>query len=807
MFSHAIFHYLAVALFLSAHWLVGWTKAEDVIMHDSAFYGLSPPVYPTPQGEGTGDWANAYARAKALVSGLSLEEKVSLTGGIDTGTACSGSIPAIPRVNFSGLCLSDAGNGLRSTDFVSAWPSGIHVGARCGNDSWNRELAYKRAIAMGQEFRAKGVNILLGPVVGPLGRVATGGRNWEGFSNDPYLCGALAYDTVQGVQSTGVITSTKHFIGNEQETNRNPEGNVSAVSSNIDDKTMHELYLWPFQDALRAGTGNIMCSYNRVNNSYGCSNSKTMNGLLKTELGFQGFVVTDWGAHHAGVATALAGLDMAMPSGEQFWGNHLITAVKNGSVPESRVDDMVTRIIATWYKMGQDQSFESPGIGMPGDLTKPHQKVLGKSPNSRAILFQGAVEGHVLVKNKNNALPLQSPQLVSLFGYSAKAPDVFTPGGRGWNGGASSAGSPGQQIAPGGTLISGGGSGGNQPAYVSSPFEALSLRAQREDTSLYWDFVSGDPYVDAASDVCIVVGNAWASEGSDRSDDVGDNPPPPLHDDFTDGLILNVARKCANTVVVLHNAGVRLVDTFVDHPNVTAVIFAHLPGQDSGSALVGILYGDVSPSGKLPYSVPMNETDFGGLLYPDKGDGPFALFPQSDFAEGSMLDYRAFEAAGVTPRFEFGFGMGYAAFEYQGLGIEVRGAGGPRWAPYPTGEIVQGGREDLWDVVIVVTASVTNTGHMAAAEVAQLYVVLPSTPPSSSEGSGSGAAAVKQLRGFAKPVIEPGETATVEFFLTRRDLSTWDVDAQEWLLQRGDYGIFVGSSSRELPLVGTVRVP
>ncbi|KAJ8133189.1 hypothetical protein O1611_g434 [Lasiodiplodia mahajangana] len=207
------------------------------------------------QGTGTGDWADAYAQAKELVSLLSLEEKVNLTGGISVDSSCSGVIPSIPRVNFTGLCLSDAGNGPRTTNFVSSWPAGLSVGA-----SWNRELAHKRAVGMGGEFRAKGVNILLGPVVGPLGRIASSGRNWEGFSNDPYLCGALAYQTVGGVQSTGVITSTKHFIANEQETNRNPEGDVFAVSANIDDKTMHELYLWPFQDAVKAGTGNIMCS-------------------------------------------------------------------------------------------------------------------------------------------------------------------------------------------------------------------------------------------------------------------------------------------------------------------------------------------------------------------------------------------------------------------------------------------------------------------------------------------------------------------------------------------------------------------
>ncbi|RWA06820.1 hypothetical protein EKO27_g8291 [Xylaria grammica] len=378
---------LSPAIYLLAC-LVAPGLAQDVITDDTFFYGQSPPVYPSPQGTGTGDWADAYSQAKDLVSELSREEKVTLTGGISVNSACSGSIPAIPRVNFTGLCLSDAGNGPRSTNFVSSWPAGLSVGA-----SWNRELAHKRAVGMGGEFRAKGVNILLGPVVGPLGRIASSGRNWEGFSNDPYLCGALAYQTVEGTQSTGVITSTKHFIANEQETNRNPSGQITAVSSNIDDKTMHELYLWPFQDAVKAGTGNIMCSYNRVNNSYGCANSKTQNGLLKTELGFQGFVVTDWGAHHSGVATALAGLDMVMPSGSPFWAGNLTTAVNNGSVPESRLDDMATRILATWFKMKQEDGFPSPGVGMARNLAAPHQKVIATSPSNKDVLLQGRGRG------------------------------------------------------------------------------------------------------------------------------------------------------------------------------------------------------------------------------------------------------------------------------------------------------------------------------------------------------------------------------------------------------------------------------
>ncbi|KAL2016124.1 hypothetical protein VTK56DRAFT_4243 [Thermocarpiscus australiensis] len=755
---------------------------------------------------GAGSWAEAFTKAKALVGRMTLAEKVNLTAGVSSNTSCPGFLPGIPRLGFRGMCLGDAGNGLRGTDFVSTWPSGIHVGA-----SWNRALARQRGEGMGGEFRKKGVNVLLGPVVGPAGRVVLSGRNWEGFSSDPYLSGALVYETVSAVQAAGVIASTKHFVANEQETNRMPSGEVESVSSNIDDRTMHEVYLWPFQDAVHAGSGSIMCSYNRVNNSYGCANSKTLNGLLKTELGFQGWVISDWGAQHAGTATALAGMDMTMPNGNAFWGSHLVEGVTNGSVPESRLDDMVTRTIAAWYLMGQDQGFPDPGVGMAVDITKPHQIVDARNSSFRSTLFDGAVEGHVLVKNIRNALPLQRPKMLSIFGYSAKNPDqnTYTGGlspwlygaqsfnwtefGAGFFGWSSTSGKT--AIAANGTIYSGGGSGATSLSLAVSPFDALVQQAYDDGTALSWDFDSGTPAVHPASDACLVFGNAYAAEGADR---------PAARDDYTDGLVRHVAARCNNTVVVLHNAGVRLVDQFVDHPNVTALLFAHLPGEASGAALVALLYGRANPSGRLPYTVARNESDY-PVLGPDLPAGDFTLFPQSNFSEGVLVDYRHFDARNITPRYEFGFGLSYTSFAYSNLAIRKvddgggGGGGGQNrknlFDEYPSGEVMQGGQADLWDVLVEVRADVTNTGAVAGAEVAQLYVGVPA------EG-----APVRQLRGFEKPFLNVSGTATVRFGLTRRDLSVWDVVAQRWRLVRGEYTIEVGRSSRDLPLVGRVTI-
>ncbi|KAI1485618.1 glycosyl hydrolase family 3 N terminal domain-containing protein [Biscogniauxia mediterranea] len=787
---------------------------DDVITSDTYFYGQSEPVYPTPQTAEQGAWKEAVAKAKKFVSQLTLEEKVNLTAGATSETGCSGFIPAIPRLGFPGICVTDAGNGIRGTDFVTSWPSGIHVGA-----SWNKDLAYQRAAFMGGEAKAKGVNTILGPVVGPAGRVVRGGRNWEGFSIDPYLAGKLVHETVAGIQSAGVSACTKHFIAQEQETHRLPTSSgafAESVSSNVDDRTIHELYLWPFYDAVKAGTGSIMCSYNRLNNSYACGNSKALNGLLKTELGFQGYVMSDWGAQMSGVSTALAGLDVAMPDGEGTWGGNLTLAVNNGSVPISRVDDMATRVIASWYQMKQDKpdGISTPGNGMPVDLNAAHKIIDARNPKSKSVIFDGAVEGHVLVKNANNALPLDSAKIkmISLFGYSAKAPNQMNPAPApegmsfaAWSLGVESANltevnmgffgdlnmtySP---IAPNGTLISGGGSGATAQSLISAPYDALVSQCQEDGTALFWDFESGNPAVVPTSDACIVIGNAWATEGYDR---------PSLRDDFTDGLIENVASQCANTIVVFHNAGARLVDTFVDHPNVTAVMFAHLPGQDSGKALVSLLYGRSNPSGRLPYTVARNESDYGRLLDPDLTLAPSAHqhFPQSDFAEGTLVDYRHFDAAGIEPRYAFGFGLSYTTFDYANLRISSKKGGLREEYPTTAAVVAAGGQADLWDVVAVVQADVRNTGPRAGREVAQLYVGMP-------RGGDDARTPIRQLRGFEKPALEPGREATVEFRLTRRDLSVWDAARQRWRLPRGTYAVHVGRNSRDLLLNGTLVI-
>lgn len=535
-----------------------------------------------------------------------------------------------------------------------------------------------------------------------------------------------------------------------------------------------------------------MCSYNRLNNSYGCQNSHLLNGILKTELGFQGFVLTDWGAQHSGVANAEAGMDSAaLPEGGNYetglWGKNLTLAVQNGTLPEHRLDDMVVRVLAGYYKLGQDQLMKQPGLGFPADHTLPHASVYAVDPAMDDVRLQGAIESHVLVKNVNNSLPLKKPQMLSIYGYSAKMQDFYRPQD---NLGADIPYGTVSDIFSKGTLFVGGGSGVTGAHRAVAPMDAIRQRARDDRTQLFWDFESAQPGltgVNGNTDACLVFGNAYASEGVDKD---------AIRDDYTDGLILSVAANCSNTVVVLHNTGARLVDQFVDHPNITAIIMAHLPGEESGTALVQILYGDANPSGKLPYTVAKNESDYGDLLLPDQAIAPYGIFPQSNFTEGNFIDYRHFDREEIEPRYEFGFGLSYTTFALEDLNVAV--LSNASLDRYPRGPIVQGGPVGQWDLVARVTARVTNTGDMAGAEVAQLYLGIPDDEEHTIPA--------RQLRGFTKPFLEPGESADVTFELTRRDLSVWDVVAQKWALGEGEYKVFVGTSSRDLPLEGTFTI-
>ncbi|KAI5287360.1 hypothetical protein KEM54_006045, partial [Ascosphaera aggregata] len=480
-----------ITQFFRELYLVQKHSLTNPVIDQAQSIAYSPPYYPSPWMDGQGDWAEAYQKAKAFVSQLTLAEKVNLTTGTGYSMdACIGQTGSIDRVGFSGLCLQDSPLGMRfagvSTDeiqgdYVSSFPAGVNVAA-----TFSKDLAYERGRAMGEEFRDKGVDIQLGPVVGPIGRTPYMGRNWEGFSPDPVVSGKLVAETIKGIQDAGVIASVKHYIAYEQERFRQvPESihygwNITdTISSNVDDVTMHELYLWPFADAVRAGVGSVLCGYNQVNNSYACQNSYAINRLLKAELGFQGFVVTDWQGQHSGVASALAGLDMSMPgdtlfdTGDSYWGSNLTISVLNGTVPQWRLDDMTVRVMSAYYKVHRDahkvpinfNSWDTSDYGYQHFYSKKGWGKINKHLNVRKHhalnAREVAAKSIVLLKNEKKALPLTGlEKQIGIFGEDA-GPSAAGPNGCADHG------------CDKGTLAQGWGSGTAPFPYLITPYEAI----------------------------------------------------------------------------------------------------------------------------------------------------------------------------------------------------------------------------------------------------------------------------------------------------------------------------------------------
>ncbi|QIX02239.1 hypothetical protein AMS68_007756 [Peltaster fructicola] len=743
-------------------------------------------------------WSEARTQAEALVAQMSNTEKQNITYGFPSN--CVGQTGSVDRLKIPGFCLADAENGVRQTDFVNAYPAGISVAA-----SWNKDLAYWRGKYMGAEFKRKGNHAALGPVVGPIGRMAKDGRAFEGFGSDPFLAGKLAAHTIEGLQEN-VMAVVKHLIYNEQETMRQEHGATPAISANVDDTTAHELYLWPFVDAVRADVAAVMSSYNRINGTYASQNNKTLNGLLKGELAFPGFVVTDWNSQHSGSESAVNGLDMAMPNSKGYWQDALPAFVAAGNLTQERFDDMVTRTLTAWFKVigGPDADFPEAGVGMFADLLQPHALVDARDPESKDTILQGAIEGHVLVKNTNNALPLNQPKLLSLFGFDATIPKkyypstplgldyIFTQGfeSAGLNltqllqlaGSGNATAAP--QVADGGILWNGGGSGANHPSALSETYGAIQQRARRDDTYLYWNFLDPTVEVHPLSSACLVFINELTSEMFDRVT---------LAPSIADAYVLNVASQCNNTIVVTHNPAIRTVDAWIENPNITAVVYAHFPGNDAGESLAQVLYGESSPSGRLPYTVAKNDTDYGSLENPCL-EGDLTTDAYCNFTEGIYTDYRYFLKNSITPRFAFGYGLTYSTFSYSNFTASwIDGADLSTSPPDPE-DMTPGGIESLFDEVAMAHITVTNTGNVYTAEVPQLYVHFPGE-----------AQQVHFLRGFDKVWLEPGESWEACFELTRRDLSRWNVVSQSWELAQGEVELRVGPNAGEIKFTNTLQ--
>jgi beta-glucosidase len=686
--------------------------------------------------------------AKAFVQQLNLTEKCAMTAGV--GGPCTGNVLHIPRLNFTGLCLQASSNGvgieiLYSTAFVGS----IHIAA-----SWDRDLFYQRAAAIAKEFRDKGIHYVLGPMMN-IDRNARHGRNWESFGADPYLSGENAFFFVQAVQDQGVVATAKHYICNEQDTNRNP-GPLRSYSANLNDKTMHEVYLWPFASSVAAGVGSIMCSYNEVNGTPACQNNQTLNGLLKEELEFPGNVMSDWGATKSGVPSVLAGLDIDMPGNDNFMGLTLAQAVHDGEIPEARINDMVTRVLAPYYLLEQDQGY--PIVGLDRDALADNYKTN----------HQLSLAGMVLLKNTNNVLPLNITvdKNIYVYGEAAnRAKQGFGEQGSSERGGA---------------IYEGGGSGYVEPTYVIDPLTSLLLKGRDNHLQIRYIADQSDYAIintsfhsrGFASAKCLVFISAYSTEGADRIN--------LLPDDNGDRLVTTIASHCPNTIVIVNSVSQLNLEAWIDHPNVSGVIWSGMPGSEYGPALVDILFGDYNPGGKLVFTLAKNDSDFGT-------DITFGF--NSDYTEGVFLDYRHFDKNNITPRYHFGYGLSYTTFSFSQLSIsktvEGTDTASSHYRQRGMRSYANVGSSTLYEPVYEITFIVTNTGRVNGSEVPQLYLGFPAEaeePP-------------KVLRGFERVYLGASESKNVTLVLTQKDISYWNVVNQKWTVAFGNYTVWISTSA------------
>ncbi|ROT43219.1 glycosyl hydrolase family 3 N terminal domain-containing protein [Sodiomyces alkalinus F11] len=824
---------------------------------------VAKPQYPTPYGGWDPDWADSYARAKAIVDEMTLAEKTNITSG--TGFfmgRCNGNTGSALRVGFPQLCLGDGATGVNQADNITAFPPGITTGA-----TWDKELIYARAVAMGKEFRGKGVNIWLGPSVGPLGRKPKGGRNWEGFGSDPVLQAKAGALSIKGVQESGVIATIKHLIGNEQEMFRMYNPVQQGLSANIDDRTLHEIYLWPFADGLRAGSGAVMTAYNAVNGSASVQNSYLINGILKNELGFQGFVMSDWFSHMPG-GSAIAGLDLNMPGDEQipffgksYWMYELTRFVLNGSVPMDRLNDMTTRLVATWLKFGQDKDFPSTNFHIstneaigdyypaawPFSPSGVVNEFVQVQNDHDVVARQVAQDAITMLKNNDNLLPLSTSRPLKVIGSHAQTnPD-------------------GPNACPfrscnKGVLGMGWGSGVVDYMYIDDPISAIRRRA---DNVEYYptDRMPSVPEP-TGDDVAIVFITSDSGENSFTVEwNHGDRNSDGLNAWHNgDRLVKDASAKYSNVIVVVHTVGPILVEEWINLPSVKSVLFAHLPGQEAGDSLTNVLFGDVSPSGHLPYSITYKESDLPRSVTELTG---FAFGqPQDTFSEGLYIDYRYLNKNGIKPRFAFGYGLSYTDFTFTNATITPVNELAATPPPSPPRAPVPNYAQPIpsWEEAVpptnffkiprylyswlsesdarraVRSREEGNTYPYPEGYTAEQPEPFPASGPSGGnprlwdvmfnvsvtvtnagdthagkasvqvyvqfpEGDDVPDTPVIQLRDFEKTTnLEPGERTTVTLELTRRDLSVWDVVTHNWVVPapEGRYKIWIGDSSDRL---------
>ena len=692
------------------------------------------------------------ARADAIVRVMTLDEKVHLLHG-SLGFAYAarpspaaarggaGFIAALPRLGIPALQLNDGPLGVRN---IAGGPGGRATAlpsAQALAAGFDTELAFDSGRIMGREARDRGFNVLLAGGVG-VERDAWNGRNFEYLGEDPVLAGRLVTAQIRGIQSQGVVSTVKHLVANSQETDR------SYVDMVSDERSLREIDLLPFEMAVKeSGVGSVMCAYNKVNGIYACENPHLLNDILKSEWGFKGWVMSDWGATHSTAQAANAGLDQEFYE-ERYFGSALEAAVEKGEVSEARIDDMVRRILRSLAATGALDRTES---------VQPVDAAAGL-----AVAQRVAESGIVLLQNRDGLLPLRADRLGKIAVIGRRA-DVGVLAGGGSSGVESIGGVTVDDTPPGTVaemvMFS------STIWHHSSPVKAIAAAS----TSAKVEFASGDDVEAAArlaasSDVAIVFAWQTRTEGQDlRSLSL-----PAGQDE----LIRKMAAANPRTIVVLQTGGAVLAPWA---QQVGAILQAWYPGNRGAEAIANILFGRVNPSGRLPISFPRAEADL---------PRPHPAEPQADpmkpgaaptsqpvvkLSEGLAVGYRWYDSRAKTPAYEFGFGLSYTTFAYSNLAVNP----------------------DL-----SVTFDLTNTGKHKGIEVAQLYLEF---PQSAAEPS-------KRLAGWARVELAPGERRRVQIAPDPYALGIWNTSAGEWRRPDGRYRVHVGASSRILPLMQEIKI-
>jgi beta-glucosidase len=679
-----------------------------------AYSGAPPAAAASAACPWVGSSAPIPQRVSQLLSKMSAAQEVTLLTGT-SGSSYVGFTPAIGSLCIPALNLQDgpAGVGDQMTG-VTQLPAPVDVAA-----SWDTAAEQLYGQVIGSEQMSKGTTIDLGPTINIV-RDPRWGRAFESVGEDPYLNGTLGAADIQGVQSSGNLAQVKHLAVYNQETSRNTSSDNAIVST----RTLQEIYLPAFQDAVQQGqASSVMCSYSTINGTYACQNPYILTTALRQQFGFTGFVTSDWGATHATAASANAGLNQDMPGNDGFYGSTLTNAVSGGSVSKATLDSLTSQVLTQMFAFGL---FDNPTTGSPAQTATSAAHVTAAR--------QLAEEGTVLLKNSGSVLPLaSSTSSIAVIGADAS----------------------------GSALTAGGGSAAVASSGTVTPLQGITARAGSGITVNYNDgsSTSSAASLAASSSVAVVFVSNNESEGSDLGGiDLSSSE---------NSLVSAVAAANPHTVVVL-NTGSAVTMPWLS--SVAGVLEAWYPGQEDGNAIAALLFGDVNPSGHLPVTFPTSLSQVPAhttAQWPGSGG-------TVQYSEGLDVGYRYYDANGLTPLFPFGYGLSYTSFSFSNLSI---------------GALAKGG-------AATVTATVTNTGSRAGADVAQLYVTDPAAsgePP-------------RQLEGFARVNLQPGQSSTVTFQLTQRNLQYWNAGSSAWAVSTGNYTVAVGDSDGNLPLSGTLAV-